>query len=428
MIKWRMQRLQRSEYGKNVAWLVSGNVLAHSITLVTMPLLSRFYSPSDFALLSLFTTGVGFMTLLASLRYEYMVPLPSGNADGWRICHLVLRIGSIVTVLTTPIALAFREKFATWAGAPELAIWIPLIPVTGALVSLGVAAQGWIQRQGDFRKSGTAEAIEKGARNAFPFTWRIGFQGSSGLIIGSIVGIASKVLYIFQNSTIDLVHSTGDLKRVMRTYSKLCGSLFISHLLLAGTGAMPVVFIAKYYNQDTLGQYAMANTIIALPSVLLGTAVGSAFYQRAAGQWSNGECLLNLWKNTARNLIIIGIPAYMGLLWILPHVVPLIFGIRWEQAGAFASLLSISAFFSFATSPMDRTCLVVGVWWYIPLWHSLRLATTALIVWVSAYFSFEISRFILLLIIQQSVLYLLDFWAQWRFAQRLPETTKGNSQ
>jgi O-antigen/teichoic acid export membrane protein len=410
------QRFQRSQYWKDVTWLVSGNVVAHFITLATMPVLSRLYAPSDFALLSLFTTGVGFVSLV-TMRYEYMVPLPSEDADGWRICQLVLRIGILATLLLTPIAWLFRQWIAAWVENRALAPWLLLMPCTAVLIPVGVAAQGWAQRQGRYDQSGTAEAVEKGLRNASSVALRMVVTGPSGLILGSVAGLAGKVVYVFQRDLRRLLAPTGGLRRVLRAYRRLCISLSVGQLLLAGTSAIPVVFMAKRFGADTLGQFAVANAMIALPSVLLGTAVGNVYYQRAAASWNRGSSLVGLWKSTARRLVLVGVPAYLALMVALPAFVPLILGQRWHEAGAFASVLSVGALFSFATTPMDRTCLVVGAWWYQPVWHTSRLVTTGLVAWISLAMALSGDGFVKLLVVQQSVLYLVDYWSQWRFSR-----------
>jgi hypothetical protein len=66
---------------------------------------------------------------------------------------------------------------------------------------------------------------------------------------------------------------------------------------------------------------------------------------------------------------------------------------------------------------MDRTCLVVGAWWYQPVWHTSRLVTTGLVAWISLAMALSGDGFVKLLVVQQSVLYLVDYWSQWRFSR-----------
>jgi O-antigen/teichoic acid export membrane protein len=181
-----------------------------------------------------------------------------------------------------------------------------------------------------------------------------------------------------------------------------------------------VIFLAKNFSSGILGQYAMANTVIALPSALLGNAVGNAYYQRAAESWSQGHSFRDLWLSTARRLLLIGIPSYSCAILILPWLVPAMFGTQWRQAGEFSAILSVSSFFAFAATPMDGTCMVVGAWWYIPSWHGLRFVSTALVAWASLHWDMKITSFIWLLVIQQSIIFLIDFIFQWLFCCRRP--------
>ena len=97
-------------------------------------------------------------------------------------------------------------------------------------------------------------------------------------------------------------------------------------------------------------------------------------------------------------------------------VYPLVFGDAWKDAGFYAVPLAVSSFLSFVTSPLDRACLVVNAWWYVPLWHTARAVSTGFIVWLAWFNEWSFQIFLFLLVVQMSTMYLIDYWAEWRFA------------
>lgn len=416
---WR-ERLRGSSYWRDIAWLLSGNVVAHGFTLATMPILSRLFTPVDFALLSLFLAGVTSVALVASLRYEYVVQLPPEDGDAWRICQAILGLGVLVVVTLTPLAWLLRARIAGWAGTPAFAPWVPLVPLAASLTSLGFAAQAWTQRQGRYRRSGVAEAVEKGVRNLIPCPVHALWPGAVGLILGNITGMAAKVLFVFRMDLFRFRLDLAGARRVLRAYAPICGSLLLSHCFMTGSLALIVVSFSRLFGADRLGQYAMANTVIALPSVLLGTAVGNAYYQRAAEAWAHGRSFHDLWTSTARRLFMVGLPVYAGAMALLPWLVPVMLGAKWQEAGRFASILSVSAYLSFATTPMDRTCLVVGAWWYVPLGQGARFLMIGLLAMVARPLGFGPQRYLWLLVASQCLYYLGDCVIQWGFARRRP--------
>ena len=72
MISSVKQRLSQSPYWKDIIWQASGNSLAQGIGILSMPILTRIYTPNDFAILNIFIQVVAFMSIM-TLRYEYFI-------------------------------------------------------------------------------------------------------------------------------------------------------------------------------------------------------------------------------------------------------------------------------------------------------------------------------------------------------------------
>jgi len=184
--------------------------------------------------------------------------------------------------------------------------------------------------------------------------------------------------------------------------------------------AIPTFFIANNYGADALGQFAIAYQVVMLPSTLLAGAIGNVYYQRASERRTKGLPFDDIWRSTVHKLLLLGIPFYVGAIFIMPWFVPFLFGDTWQPAGLYAAILSFGAFFSFVTSPLDRACLVVGAWWYVPLWHSARVATTGLVTILAFKLQWNMEAFLTGLTIQQATLYLIDFAVEWKFARIQP--------
>ncbi len=420
MISNLWQRFKASAYWKDIAWLSSGTAAAQGITLATLPVFSRLFTPADFAVQNLFTQVVGFAAIAATLRYEYFVQLPGEHRDGMLLVRLVALLGLAFALLITPIAWLFRGTFARWAGDPALAPWLVLAPLTGAAISLGAALQGWAQRRGLFRRSGEAEVAGKlGYAGAVLGGWLF-LPGAAGLVLGTLATPLAKIAWLRRDPLREGRGRLGDVLRLAREYARLAGSLALSSGLYACTAAIPAVFIARVYGAATLGQYALAAMVVCLPSTLLGNAVGSVFYQRAAERWAQGNGFTDIWASTARKLLLIGLPLYGAAVLLLPWLFPFVFGEVWRPAGHYGALLAIGSFFNFISNPMEKACLVVRAWWYVSLWHAARVATTALTVWLALHYKWGMKGFIVALTIQQVVLYLIDYFAEWRFSRRKP--------
>jgi teichuronic acid exporter len=427
-----MHRLRNSSYWRDIAWLASGNATAQAIAVVAMPLLTRLYTPAEFALQNLFLQVLGFAAVLFTCRYEYFVQLPKQESDATGLLSLVLYMGIAGSLIATPLFWIFRHTLANWIGDPMLAAWLVLVPLTAALLSFSIAVQNFAQRRGQYRLSSLSEIVNKASYvgTALAGFWVL--KPPAGLMLATAAGSFGKIVWMSALSRsssrsrlqlIDLLHQGGtarlaSLRRTASTYFHLSGSVVISHLLMSCTTIIPAIFIARAYGSDNLGQFALASTTLFLPAGLIGNAIGQVYYQRAAERRAARRDFGDLWRATARRLLWVGVPVYGLLALVARWVYPLVFGPAWIDAGRYASVLSISAFFSFITSPLDRACLVVGAWAYIPLWHAARVLTAGLVAWLAWRHNWSVETFVVALVLQMSSLYLVDYWAEYRFAHR----------
>ena len=425
-----------SVYWQDIIWQASGNGLAQAIGILAMPMLTRLYMPHDFAMQNLFIQVIGFVAVIMTWRYEYFIQLPKDEVDAKALLHTVLLLGCLGLITVTPIVFIFKDLFAIWLGEADLANWLILAPLLAMLTSFSIAMQHRTQRQQDYRKSGLAELINKGGYVASGLLGYWLLPGAAGLLIASVVGPLGKIVWLANlgqrrklplNSNVNdhsvitkNAHNLVRMKQIAQTYARMSGSLVFSHIMLTFTGGIPIIFISHMYGAETLGQFVLVVSTLYLPSGLIGSAIGQVYYQRAAELWAKGENFQHLWQVTAKRLLLIGIPLYLGIALISPWAYPLVFGDIWQDAGVYAAYMAVSAFFSFITSPLDRACLIVNAWWYLLAWHTVRAISTGLVVWLAWLNSWNFQTFFTMLIIQMSTIYLIDYWFEWHFASKLP--------
>jgi teichuronic acid exporter len=410
-----------SSYWRDVAWQSSGATLAQLVGVAGMPVLTRLYSPQDFAVQSLFIQVVTYATALVTWRYEYFIQLPKSEADVSALNRLVLILGCLSVLGCTPLLWGFKDAVAAHLGNSDLATWLFLAPATAVLVSWAVALQNNAQRAGDFRTSGLSELIGKLAYVAIGIVGALVHSGAGGLIVTSASGAIGKSTLLtalrptWRKGSVQ--SQAGAVGRVRSRYGGLATATVFSHLLSTSAFAIPQVAIARLYGAEVLGQFALVMATIFLPSGLLATAIGQVYYQRAARQWAEGMPFFSLWRDMAQKLLIIGVPVYALIALLSGLAYPLVFGDQWALAGEFAAWMSLAALVSFVSSPMDRTCLIVGVGSYSLMWSVYRLVSTVIVIWLAAALDFSPLSFIKAFAIQMSVALGVDLWMSRRFSQ-----------
>ena len=240
-----LRRFKSSRYWKDVAWLASGTVMAQAITMATMPVFSRVFTPRDFAVQNLFSQLMGVFSVVATLKYEYFVQLPKDDDDAFSLVKLVFGLGLLGTLVATPLLWMFRDMIAGWAGDAALSAWVALIPATASAMTLGMALQGWTQRKKNFKRSGEAEVAGKAGYSITTLAGWYLLPGAGGLVMGWLGAALAKIAWLSKGARFFENRKPSPVAPVAKRYARLSGSLALSNGFRVCTGAIPSFFIAR---------------------------------------------------------------------------------------------------------------------------------------------------------------------------------------
>ena len=264
-----IQRLRNSQFVKNVALLLSGNVIGQLIPILASVLLTRLYSPNDFAVLAYFLTITGIISVIAGGRYEVAIMLPKENVKANALYVISIIFTSIFTLLITIFCLLFGEKFALIFNAKELIQFIYLIPISIFLIGVYQAANFYSNRLSKYKlMSGTlvSRSVFTSSTNII-IGWMKNLPG--GLIIGTLVGqFVAAVLLTFGcfKEILKEFPSKDDLLLSMREYKDfpLKNGVSIFFNLLANQ--VPILLIGYLFqNNEIVGWYALVLRVLNLP-------------------------------------------------------------------------------------------------------------------------------------------------------------------
>jgi teichuronic acid exporter len=404
---------------RDVLLQASGNTAAQVLGIAAMPLLTRLYAPSDFAVLNLFTQLVAGLAILLTLRFEYLVMLPAEQQESDSVLRLTFLLGAVHVLWLTPLLWILPDQWAWLPSQDAIADWVWLAPISAWVVSLAVGLQQAVQRRGDFRSSAISEFVGRSAYVACTMVGVLALPNIVGLIASTLVNGGAKLVWLIRAGTeFPRMWLQANRAPINKSIRRMALSTSVSNLISLFSGMAPMIFIADRYGANALGQYGLVVSTLYLPSVLLGQAIGQVYYQRACRLHGDGLAFTDLLISTSRNLAKLGVPLYALIALIAPTVYPIVFGSEWDSAGELARWLCIAAVAGFLSTPLDRTSLIVGAWWYLSVWHTLRAAITAVCLITSAVYALPLETFILLLSLQSAFAYGIDWMASYVFATR----------
>ena len=342
---------------KGVLILGSGTAVAQLIGIVTLPIITRLYTPSDMGVLAAYSSILAIFGVGATLRYEFAFTLPRENDDTFNLFGLCLILLCLTTAGFALILLFGRDLLinAFDLGPIEQYIWFLLIGFFG--MGLYTTLNYWAVRQRDYGRI-TYTKINQGAGGSVcKIFLGLLFSGPVGLIIGHIVsqvaGITTLARAMWKKERHSLkAISWSRMKSVAKEYKSFPVFAFPASIVNTMSLQLPPLMLLALYDSEVVGFYALANTLVVLPGSLISGSMGQAYLGEASKMVrERSQELRSLYVRTLKHLFIIAVPLIGIPALFAPFIVPFIFGEAWTEAGWYCWPLALLVIVAFVVSP-----------------------------------------------------------------------------
>lgn len=364
IIRDKLELLAHRPFLRNAAILSSGTAFAQAISILTLPLITRLYSPEDFSLLAVYMALIGIFAVVACLRLNIAIPLPEKNEDAINVFSLVILAACVISGLLMVLFMGAPELILSIIGQPQFEPYLWMVPIGVLLISIYTSIQYWFTRNkhfGDIARTKVARAVSKsgtqigcGVLNPTPF----------GLLLGDLVycgvGIAGlfRKMWRYDRGLFGLV-TLRSLWSSLKEYRRFPYFSVPESLLNVAAIQVPVLMIAALAVQPEAGHLFLAMQVTALPMALIGASVAEV-YLSDAGQKKREGILKPFTMNVMWRLLKLGAPMLLAVGIISPFVVPLIFGEDWTRAGMIIAWMTPWFILQFVASPVSMVLHVTN--------------------------------------------------------------------
>jgi O-antigen/teichoic acid export membrane protein len=418
------KRFVSSSYMKDSAKLTLGSGIGQLILFATSPLLSRYYSPSDFGTLAIFTAWQALLTLLMTGKFEQAIILENDNRQAWTLCQLVACFASVAGLIVLPVLWIFKKKIAIYLGCPAMENWLPWMPLFSMISGLALAGYYWALRLQRFDRAGIYEIILRLTQVGTSIAFGISRILSGGLIIA--LGTSQAIKAAMSLSLRPPTWKTNTKERLaprligsFQRHWRLCFSMIGSQGLSVGANYVLIFALGALYGDSRLGLYSMANRMVGIPTMVIANAIGDVYRQRAAESYRALGSFDDVMLSTLKKTLALSIIPYSILFLLSPWLFAVVFGEEWREAGQYARILVVSGFFSFISTPVDKASVIVGAKTYILCWHTIRFTFIFFCFAAAWYLKFEIHVVLWVITSIQIALYMADLWYGWKMAKGL---------
>lgn len=377
----------------NMAILTSGNIGARFISVFTVPIISRIYSPQDFGALALYASTLSLLAPLSTFRYSMTLPLPRNDRSAINLLFLCLTIQLVfASVLGVVLFFAGGIIFSVFSMEKLISYWW--------LVPIGILGQGayeifsfWATRVRAFGSIAKTR-ISQSFFSAFA---KIGFGllgfKPFGLLLGHLTSqIAGLSLLVREfrkaNFSFNKTVTTKKMIFLAKRYSHFPKYQIPSRFLLALAVQMPVFFIAATYGTYVAGLFGMAVQVVAIPMNLFGQTLSQAYYSEIArmGKSRISE-MRKLSIGLMKRLFFVSVPFFLIFIFFAQDLFRIFLGEQWIEAGKFAGFLSIYLLTQFISSPFVHTLNVLEMQFLFFLINSSRVGLLFVLFFVCKYLS-----------------------------------------
>lgn len=355
-----LRSLKQSEFGFDVMKLAGGTTIAQAITVLSLPILARLYPADAFGTAGLFTSLVTIASVIACLRYEFAIMLPSSDEEAANVFGIAFMTPLLFGVLGAIFLVFAGNELVTLLNAPALLNYLWLLPIALWLAGMYQALNYWNSRSKRFGRLSVALVGASATSTTLQLTAGVAGQATAGgLIVGSTAGTAVATGALGIQIWRDQSRLLRDSIRPRRMRQNLLR--FRKFPLVDSWGAlvnnlawqMPLLLLSVFFTQTIVGYYAMAFRTIQLPMALIGISIGQVFYQRASVARNDPEALSSVVLSVFDKLVVIMMIPGIFLTILGQDLFTVVLGKQWAEAGFYVQLLGPWTLVWFIASPLS---------------------------------------------------------------------------
>lgn len=356
------RNLKNRSFLGNIIMLSGSTAIGQLLLVVTSPVLTRLFSPSDFGIFSQYIALISLVTVVASFRYELAIPLPTADQIAVNLVYVSLYLVLGVSLLTAVALTVFGNLLTEYTKSLSLTSYLWLIPFSVAGTAVCQVLNYWAVRKNRFGSLSKVRLQQSVGQlvGQISIGWVV--AGPLGLFLGDVIGRLVGVAYLAKLFLMDSASIFPGFRKVIESskeYSRFPLFMSLAALLNALALQMPFILLPTYFDVASTGLYFQAYRTLILPATLIGGAVSQVFFSASSKLKQDPEKLKELTTRLVFSILAINAPLYLGIVFVGPDVFGLVFGQQWSKAGHIAQILSPMILIWSAASPLS-TLLIVG--------------------------------------------------------------------
>jgi len=340
--------ITKSNYFRNLVVLTSGVGVSQLIPLILVPVLTRFFTPSEFGVLALFMTVVQLLAISMTFRLEMAIVLPKKDTDAAILCLVSIASLFVFSLLTFIISffsfpyiisLDFMNDIEG-----EIVGFLPtliyLIPIGFLLLGVYNVLYNWNNRLELYQNMTYSHVTHSIFSTPLSLVFYFSSFKPIGLILGQILGrfiacflLLQKLFMVIQS--IDRPFLFRRALILIERYNKFI-IYETPHAILNFISQKYILTFLSGIGTIAVGVYDLADKILGKPLSIISNSIKTIFYKRL----TTAKGKIAIFNKSLLLMIIVGFALTFPIALIDEEVFIFILGDEWGEVGQYIQLIA----------------------------------------------------------------------------------------
>jgi len=356
-LKFKLKPLLKITFYKDIATLFSGTVIAQIISVFGALFLAKIYAPEMYGYYSVFLSFVGILTIINSLKFEYIVITEKSEEKSINTVNSLILIILLISIFHFVFFSVFQSYFLDKGIAFSLLIFST---ITALFLSITKLFESFNTRKSLFKSIATGRVIM--AIGVILFQFIFYFYSSKGLIYGYLVAVLITLFYfLFGLKKIINFPNIGLFKKTVKSHINIFKFAFPSGLINGiAIHIMPILMLG-FFSASSSGIYALSLKIVAVPLFIISSSVSQVYFQKSSNYFNHSKQKLH---KLTKNIVIYNVSIMLASLVLINtvgvYLLNLLFDNNWNNLSKYVMILSIFMLCKSSFSPISSIIIVTN--------------------------------------------------------------------
>ena len=333
-----MTHILKSTFLKSIVLLSSGSIAAQIVNIITVPIVSRIYSPEAIGVYTYIISICAIFISAINGRYDISCVVDKEQKNIFPLIKLSLVVGTAVSILGTLFCSAY---FYTKRFPVYYVIYLFLILLSYVIINVLTA---YNNRCKEYKTISTVYVIRTLSQNIGSIGFGLLCTNPHSLLIPYVVGQylgISKQAKPLQGHWKEIVKvEFSELKRVAVEHKNQPLFSMPALLLNSLSYSLITIFVENLYTLEVVGFYSISVRLLGLPLAIVGGNVAKVFSERAATEFSTYGSYAKTLTSTFLFLLCIAVPMVICMIFASEPLCVFFLGDEWVTAGQYVAILA----------------------------------------------------------------------------------------